>query len=265
MKSSDSTLNEIKMELGKIKGIAEGLKAEISREKLNRQFCRGMLVDLKLSLERIRHYLSEECESYFKRITSTNLIEALLLDWASPKVRDAVDSVLNPLVSSTDWRIYEIDNPSSYKDEDVRRNITNLVFSLDSFITTLSDKLSLPLTGMAQLQELISIMPGLNENWLVSICYLSAMEVTVNKKQKELGIKIEETEVGEKDFAARFRALLKNLESKGIKISELEKELPQAFWNIRHKVVHAGYSPTQEELDLITNWVKKIITLFLQV
>jgi len=286
MESNNSVLNginkEIKIKLGKIKGIAEGLKAEIGQEKLDRNSCREMLVDLKLSLvdlksflgallktlidhksslEEMHYLLSGVNKSCFERVTSTDLIIEGLRDWVSPKDKAENSSTLDLLILSTDSVIREIDSSSYFKDEDIRSDITKFAYYIDFSITALSDSLSLPLTGMAQLQELISIKSlGLDENWLVSICYLSAMEIIVNKKQKELNIKVEKD-----SFEARFKALLKNLESKGIKISELEKELPPTFWKIRNQVVHEGYSPTQDELDLIIPWVKKIIMLLLQV
>jgi len=97
---------------------------------------------------------------------------------------------------------------------------------------------------------------GLDENWAAANCYLSAMEIVVNKKLREEGI---ETEA--RDFANKFKDLLRALENRGVRVSGLEKELPPLFWRLRHEVVHAGYSPTQEDLDLVILWVKKVIRL----
>jgi len=250
-------IDKIEVELGKVKGLIEELKVEISREKIERLSQRRILVDLKSSLERIRYFLLKETKTYIGRLRTANLLEALLLVRVSPKIEQGVDSYFTSLISSVDYAIYQLDAPSYYKDEDIRRGITNLIFSLDSFITRLTDALSLPPTGIAQIEELISIKSvGLNERWAVANCYLSAMEIVVNRKLKKEGIK-----TNEKDFASKFKALLKVLESKGVKVSELERELPPAFWKLRNQVVHVGYSPTQEELDLITTWVKKIIKL----
>jgi len=249
------SVDKIRVELGKVKGCVEGLRVEVAQEKLNRLSQRQILVELKSSLERIRYFFLKETKIYLEKLKPGTLLETLLLTWASPKVEQGVDSYFTSLISSVDYAISQLDTPSYYKDEDVRRNITNLIFSLDSFITNLTDALSLSLTGIAQIGELVSTKPaGLDENWAVANCYLSAMEIVINRKLKE-----EEVKTEEKDFASKFRALLKVLENKGVKVSELEKELPSAFWKLRHQVVHAGYSPTQEELDLIITWVKKVI------
>ena len=245
--------------MGRIKGAIEKLKMEIEQEKLNRVSCRPFLLELKTSLERLRYYLVKECKTYLQRIQPTNLLETVLLAWATPNIEQAVNNKCGSFITSVSYALSELDNPNYYKDESVRNTITNLSLSLDSFVTVLSDSLSLPLTGISRIAELISMKPvGLDENWATAICYLSAMEIVVNKKRQELQLKNEK-----KDFAEKFRELLKASENKGIKMSELEKELPQAFWRIRHKVVHAGYCPTRDELELIIDWVKKVIKSFL--
>jgi len=44
----------------------------------------------------------------------------------------------------------------------------------------------------------------------------------------------------------------------------MDKELPKLFWDIRHKVIHEGYSPNDEELDLITKYSMRIFKLLLK-
>ena len=253
------SLENINVEVSRVKGSTERLEMEMKKEKLNRISCRAFLVELKTSLERLRYYFVKECKSYLQKIRPSDLLETLVLAWATPKIEQAIDSKLSSLISNVDSGIHQLDNPDYYKDENVRNTITNLSFSLDSFLTALSDSLSLPLTGISRIAELIAMKPvGLDENWATAICYLSTMEIVVNKKRHELQLENEK-----KDFAEKFGELLKASENRGIKMSELEKELPQAFWRIRHKVVHAGYCPKRDELELIIGWVKKIIKSFL--
>jgi len=249
-----SSVNEIKVELGKLKGYVEKLKIEVGQEKINRLSQRQILVELKSSLERIKHFFLKEAKIYLEKLKPSSSFEEFLFSWKS-KIEQEAESYFASLISSVNSRIYELDTPSYYKDEDVRRNMTNLIFSLDSFITDLLDKLSLPLGGIARIGELVSTV-GLNENWAVASCYLSAMEIAINKRLKK-----ESVESGEKEFTGKFKTLLEVLEKKGIKISELEKELPPAFWKLRNQVIHAGYTPTEEELNFIITWVKKILKL----
>lgn len=238
----------IKVELGKIKGYAEGLKKEVSSEQLDRLAQRRILVEVKLSFEKIQYYFLKDLETLPERLKPVASL---------PTFKPAIINYFASLVSSVESTMHYLDTPSYYKDEDVRRNTTNLIFALESFVVTISDALSLPLTGIVQIAELVSTgLMGLDENWATANCYLGAMEISVNRKLNELGIQTEE-----KEFSVRFRELLKVLEDKGTSVSELEKELPHAFWKLRHRVVHSGYSPTRDELELIVAWVKKVIAL----
>ena len=111
------------------------------------------------------------------------------------------------------------------------------------------------------IDNLIDVMQkvSLNHRWAVAACYLTAMEIVINKKLKEMGIEVAE------GLESRFRALLKALEDKGVKVGELERMLPKVFWNVRHKVVHAGYNPSRDELDIITKGTRSIILKLLQI
>lgn len=67
-----------------------------------------------------------------------------------------------------------------------------------------------------------------------------------------------------KDFAEKFKALATALEAKGLSLSSLEKQLPGPFWRIRNDVVHGGYSPDEQELELVVTWVKRLVTAVLK-
>jgi TRAP-type C4-dicarboxylate transport system substrate-binding protein len=79
----------------------------------------------------------------------------------------------------------------------------------------------------------------------------------VKDKLKELRLEM----AGE--FKNNYKTLLAKLKEKNIEVSELEKQLPNIFWDIRNKVVHEGYSPTPEELEIITKYIEKILTLLI--
>jgi hypothetical protein len=81
------------------------------------------------------------------------------------------------------------------------------------------------------------------------------MEIMVKDKLKELQLEV----AGE--FKNNYKMLLEKLKNRNIEVSELEKQLPNIFWDIRNKVVHEGSSPTPEELEIITKYIEKILTL----
>jgi hypothetical protein len=61
-----SSINKIKVELGKIKGYIEKLKVEVGQDKVNRLSQRQILVELKSSLERIKYFFLKEVEIYLE-------------------------------------------------------------------------------------------------------------------------------------------------------------------------------------------------------
>ena len=147
-----------------------------------------------------------------------------------------------------------LDHPEHYKDEDIKDEIVSLVENLEVSISKLERQLGLK-QGIVQISEFLSAFPQFTENWSIAVCYLTAMEIAVKNKLKELGL----MPTGE--FKKDYEKLLANLKEKGIEVSELEKQLPKIFWEIRNKVVHEGYSPSFEELEIITKYIEKLLAL----
>lgn len=140
-----------------------------------------------------------------------------------------------------------------------REKVYEAVSRVEAIIENISGRLGVYISPLVQLVGLKSLIAklGLNENWIVAIAYLQSLEITVNKLVKELEIQVNE-EAGFKD---KFRTLIRHLKEKA-KIEELtlfEKKLPEIFWDLRHKVVHAGYSPRKDELNTIIQWTTKIL------
>lgn len=133
-------------------------------------------------------------------------------------------------------------------------------FFIETLDSKLFQKLSKGITGISKINELIGEeLAGLDENWTAAACYLCAIDIATNKKRKELGLIKDEKTEGRKSFYERFDELVKVLETNKTEINQVTKQLPKHFWQIRTEVVHYGYSPNQEELDLITKWSKNII------
>lgn len=110
--------------------------------------------------------------------------------------------------------------------------------------------------------ELVGAKPaGLDENWLVANSYLSAMEIVVNKARSRLNLDVS---TDRKDFIDRFKELAAALEARGILLSSLERQLPGPFWRIRNDVIHGGYSPDEQELELLVTWAKRLVTAVLK-
>ena len=57
-----------------------------------------------------------------------------------------------------------------------------------------------------------------------------------------------------------WRNLLRKLEEQGADIGSLQSALPEVFWKIRHKVIHEGYSPKDDELRIIEDSVRNLLS-----
>jgi len=87
------------------------------------------------------------------------------------------------------------------------------------------------------------------------------MEIVVNKARSVLNLDVK---TDRKDFTDRFKELTVALEAKGVSLSSLERQLPGPFWRIRNDVIHGGYSPDEQELELVVTWVKRLVTAILK-
>ncbi len=254
------SIGNMRIELGKLIGLLENLRYEVKKDKLDRNECKLLVSEFRAALTNLKQCLIEVLRSFERQESDSHkadvfsFLKAVGEMFQSRKFEDSLD----PLLSKIDL-VYQLDNPSSYSDKDIQNRMLEFARDLEVVIATLDrrifKRLQMGVTGLSRIGELVSEkLAGLDENWVAANTYLSAMEIMVNKKLAELGIKKEGLA-----FDKRFEELLKALETKGGKISEAEKRLTPVFWAIRNKVVHQGYSPNQKELDLVTDWVKSII------
>jgi hypothetical protein len=150
-----------------------------------------------------------------------------------------------------------LDAPDS-NDWEIRNVLERFIQPGESLLTMLQEVFFRGLAGRDLISELIGRRPaGINENWAASVCYLSAMEIVVNRKFKEMGLGGSVRE----GFQNRFQKIVSSLREQGVRVGELDTLLQSAFWEIRHKVVHEGYCPTHEETQQIVEWVNRVFAL----
>lgn len=99
--------------------------------------------------------------------------------------------------------------------------------------------------------SLTPLIPILSEwklsvNWAVGVSALALMEVTVNKKLEELGLKRDGS------FETRFKRLSSKAKEKRTRLPDL---LASPFYKARNKVIHEGKEPTPEELEIIFKYL----------
>lgn len=263
----EQTITDLSTTLGRTKGIIERLKKEVEGSTLSRNRCKGILFDLKSNSEIIKQHfmefihLGQQQRMYASQVDLLSIVLIFSETYQNAKIESLLDRFISDINSLA---TYEIDNIQYYDDQKVKNRIYSVINKLEFFIETLDSKifrqLSKGITGISKINELVGEgLLGLGENWAAAACYLCAMDIAVNEKRKELGLIGNEKSEKRKPFDLRFGELLSKLETERTEISKVIEQLPKHFWKIRTDVVHYGYSPNQEELDLICKWSRRII------
>jgi hypothetical protein len=174
------------------------------------------------------------------------------------KALDTLGSKINSIAT------YELDNKQYYDDTKIKNSIYDLVGSLELAAKIFDSKIFAPLGNPTDSMSKIAIFVsrkqfGLDDKWALAACYLSAIDIVVNKKREELGLIKDPEKDRTVSFNDRFDKLIEAIESKHGELKTINKQLPKSFWKIRTDVIHYGYAPNQDELNLIVDWSQKII------
>jgi len=242
----------ISSEIGKIKGNIKLLSKLLKQTPLNKDDCRDIILEIKKSLKVIWELIQDITIDHIKNLDFSKRFLFAIIAGKEPETflkeafkYPAYESDINSVISRLDSEYY--------KDKEVKDGISTLVENLESELAKLELKLGLR-QGLMKISEFLTKYSLFTENWAVAACYLSAMEIMVNKKLQEYGL---ETGKGFKDSYERLLGILKE---KDVEISELESRLPKVFWEVRNKVVHEGYSPNADELETIVTYVDKVLS-----
>lgn len=252
--------NRILIEIGKIKGNLRILWDLSKAEKLERNRCLNSIREIDKSLAII---VSLFKNSVVKRLLANAGPENLLLADIITKAfgGKGIDDVLEQGLSTVERTLlpydlsylpHYIENPQTYDDKNVKSSIVNFCKDLEKKIVLLEDEFGVE-SELLLLAGFSSLFPTFTSNWIVATIYLTAMEISVKGELTQRGKEIKDK------FKENFQLLLSCLKDE-IEISELEKLLPPLFWDIRNKVIHEGYSPTDEELKIIGEYVIKLMS-----
>ncbi|MEM2419500.1 MAG: hypothetical protein QXL38_00755 [Candidatus Bathyarchaeia archaeon] len=138
-------------------------------------------------------------------------------------------------------------------DEYYREKLYALIPKIESLIERVSIATGYGISISARLGAIVDLTStwGLGENWATSMIHLQALEIAINKTLEKLNVK------AEGGFKDKFKKLVEKIGDS--KFLELERMLPDPFWNLRNKVVHEGYEPSNEELNIIVEWTSRIL------
>jgi hypothetical protein len=249
-------ITPISEEIGKLKGNIKRLWELSKQSPLNRDDCKNIVLEIRKSFRVLWTIIQD---TILERVKESDHVKYLLFTIIAGKnpeefIKEAFK--WPPYESEISTVISRLDSPEYYKDREVKESIARLVENLEAELRIFELKLNLK-QGVSKISEFLTTFPRFTENWSVAICYLTAMEIMVKEKLKELGLEISE------EFKNNYKKLLEKLKERNVKVSGLEEQLPSVFWNIRNKVVHEGYSPNSEELEIITKYVENILKLLI--
>jgi len=255
-------------ELNKLRGLLRSLEITISKIEIDKSLLRSNLQKVLVSLEGLRSYLKhyadeKQMSSFLEFLTLASQVQQQKLSpqdlfklFNAPKVPE---NEIESICSTVNATLMLLDHAKDLPGDYFREKVGSIIIpKLSSLLASIEAGFKEPLHEVVKISKLLGIANrwGMSERWAVATCYLTALEIIVNKKLKELGVQHEQLGSTFKD---RFRQLVQALSNKGISIGELEKRLPEAFWELRNKVIHGGYEPNEDELSTIVEWTIKII------
>lgn len=239
----EQLFQNVAINLNKLKTTIEKIKQEARQNRINGDECRYLMSELKNILHSIK--------INFNKIP-TNSQENQEINFSDYERKiDLIMFELNDV------------NLNLFDQTSLKNTIYGLINDLyiiinvfDSFVPSELNKIS----ALSRIRELIgSNILKLDENWAIATCYLSAIDIVINNKRKEFGLIQDGNIEKKKNFDQRFDELIKAMDSDNIQISKVIKQLPKSFWKIRTDVIHYGYSPSFEELEIILEGSKNII------
>jgi len=251
--------DRILVEFGEIKGNLRKLWNLTKTEKLDRSECLNTVHEIDKSLHNV---IALFRTSIAKRLAEIEPERLMLVETITRTFsRTSLTNILNEGLSGIErsllptdlpWLISKLENPQTYSDKDVNSSIINFCKDLEGKMITFETELDIK-DELFLLAEFTSLFPAFTPNWIVAAVYLTAMEIVVKKELKKRNKELKDK------FKENFQTLLSCLKEEGVKITELEKLLPSIFWNIRNKVIHEGYSPKDEELKTIEEYISRLI------
>jgi hypothetical protein len=253
-------------ELRRLKALTDTLHELGKQSTLSRNACQAVIEDIERILNSLRTFLSTkacmELATDPKRLVLLDTVsQTFLRKPILALIRDSIEEIIPSYTEFSSLKSYL--SSSTYSDDAIKSYISDLVKRMDRTLITatqLTEKLGVLYPSIPAIYELLGSFPELfTQNWVVATCYLSALEIALNKKINALQIAIGE----EGKFKTKYDKVLQEIQKQGIQIPEMDKELPKLFWDIRHKVIHEGYSPTDEELNLITKYSMRILKLLI--
>lgn len=162
----------------------------------------------------------------------------------------------------TNEKVACLGNPF-FSSQEVRVSIFEWITSIDTYLRVVESTLSVGEPKFFRTLNFFIEKVGekleLLESWSLATIYLTAFDIAINRIAKKHDYSPPNEEKNEERWKAKAAFVLKKLEEENKGLGQLEKALTSHLWNLRNKVVHNGYSPNENELELIRKIVTSII------
>ncbi|ADM27565.1 hypothetical protein Igag_0735 [Ignisphaera aggregans DSM 17230] len=264
----NSLSTEIAYRLHYIETLFKELSIVLNKEKLDKQSVHNILFEIRNSIGTLKLLLKKydddiKVDAFAKllslntksqAVSSTQQLEELMKIFKVPKI--PTDDIEN-LCFHIDMLLTLFAHASDkLGDEYYREKLYELIPKIKAFVEHV-----LHIVGadtLSSLAKLIALTNHWNfgERWLIAVAYLQALEIIINKLIENQNIEIPENA----GFKEKFKAIMEHLRDKDIELVKLEEKLPPVLWELRNKIVHAGYEPSEDELNTIMTWTYNIIS-----
>jgi len=262
-----------------IKIIISKIEIELRNSQIDRSECKHFLYSLYATFHKLKDIIVE-----FKGVEESKLKEKIE-KYVFNSLEEFIDSYqreFTRIYTSYNYNIfYEIGNKINniaemcdeegiskpyYRDTSyVKNTIYVLINAFKIFIERINKLILKPVKkGIIEtysIKEFILHNPfGLNMNWIISTCYLCAIEILTISKRQELGIvKDNRTEV-KLPFNQKLDELLKEIEDRGKHLDKKMLGFQKMLRDYRTQVIHYGYIPNDKELGLIIEYANKTLS-----
>lgn len=264
-----------------IKIIINKIQSELRNPQINRSECKHFLFSLYTTFHKLEDLLNElvrvkdaKLQEKFGKIIMISFEEFIIsyegeFKWSystttyNYKILKEIGNKINKIGGMCDEK--GISKEYYYDTSHVKNTIYVLINAFKIFIERINKLILKPvkkdISETHSIKEFIFQNPlGLNMNWIISACYLSAIEILTISKRQELGlVKNKKTEVN-LPFNQKLDELLQEIEDRGKHLDDKMLGFQKMLRDYRTQVIHYGYIPNDKELGLIIEYSKKTLS-----
>ena len=276
----ENDFEPLRNNLIEIKIIISKIEIELRNSQIDRSECKHFLNSLYATFYKFKDIiiefkdveeskLKEKIEKYII-ISLEEFIDSYQREFRysylnySSRIFNEIGNKINKIAKmcdSKDNSTGNYSNDTSY----VKNTIYVLINAFKIFLERINKLILKPvkkgITETYSIKEFILQNPlGLNMNWIISTCYLSAIEILTISKRQELGIVKNKKIEMNLPFNQKLDELLEEIEDRGKQLDKKMLGFQKMLRDYRTQVIHYGYIPNDKELGLIIEYANKTLS-----